>query len=106
MAHCSVDRLSRLSGATAAQTKSHPAELPALGRRGLVGWLQTVDGLLRVVVESGLVYGSHAWRRCSLFLAVLPACWELVTGGQQSLWETIWTALTLASRKEPSLARQ
>lgn len=106
MAHCSVDRLSRLSDAAAGQARSHLAKLPALGRRGLVGWLQTVDGLLRVVAELGLVYGSHAWQRCSLSLGVLPACWGLVIGGQRSPWETVWKALTLASRKQPSLARQ
>lgn len=99
MAHCSGDRLSRLLGATVGQTKPHLAELPALGRRGLVEWLQTVDDLLRVVEESGLVYGSHALQRCSLFLAVLPACWGLVTGAQQSSWETVWTAPSLASRR-------
>lgn len=86
MAHCLVDLLSRLSDATAGQTKLHlPCRvLPVRGRRGLVEWLQSVGDLLRVVVGSGLGYGSHAWQRCFLFLAVLPACWEVVVGGQQS----------------------
>lgn len=77
-----------------------------LGRMGLVEWLRTVGDLLQVFAESGPVYGSHAWQRCFLFLAVLPICWGLVAVVQQSPWETVWAVLTLASRKKPSLVPQ